>query len=88
MLQVHSRIQAAREELLVIEEQLRSCQESTDEARVRALVSETPLADRELIEARRHMEAMSKSRDAIRNELAKLELAQTELLDQLPVEGL
>ena len=48
----------AWEELAVLNEQLAVVQESADEACVRALVSETPLASQEHNEAARHADAM------------------------------
>lgn len=86
LVQVSKRLVAAREELSVVDEQLRQLRESEEEARVRSLVSETPLADRELVEARRHTAAMVASRDAICAELRRLERTQADLLDQLPLE--
>ena len=62
---VHARLVRAREELAVLDEQLAVVQESADEARVRALVSETPLAAHEHDEAARHADAMVRARDAL-----------------------
>ena len=47
LLEVHARLVRARQELAVAEEQLDVFLETADEARIRALVSETPLADRD-----------------------------------------
>jgi hypothetical protein len=77
---VHSRLVRAREELAVLNEQLVVVQESADEARVRALVSETPLASQEHNEAARHADAMVKARDALRKVVSDLESRQDELL--------
>ena len=52
------RLRKAREELAVADEQLSALSEAADEARIRSLVSETPLAARESQEAQRHAEAM------------------------------
>ena len=65
---VHARLVRAREELAVLNEQLAVVQESADEARVRALVSETPLATQEHNEAARHADAMVRARDALRQD--------------------
>ncbi|HEY6472251.1 MAG TPA: hypothetical protein VIY26_05120 [Acidimicrobiales bacterium] len=77
---VHTRLVRAREELAVLNEQMTVVQDSADEARVRALVSETPLASREHDEASRHADAMVRAREALRKTIADLEDRQDELL--------
>ena len=77
---VHTRLVRAREELAVLNEQLAVVQESADEARVRALVSETPLASQEHNEAARHADAMVRARDALDKSIVDLERRQDELL--------
>ena len=77
---VHTRLIRAREELAVLNEQLSVVQESADEARVRALVSETPLASQEHNEAARHADAMVRARDALEKVMGDLERRQDELL--------
>ena len=64
----------------MLDEQLAVVQESADEARVRALVSETPLASREHDEASRHADAMARARDALQKTVVDLEHRQDELL--------
>lgn len=80
---VAKRLRRAREELRVAEEQLAVLVEAADEARIRALVSETPLAQRELAGAQRHADAMTRSRDAAAAEVAELQAVQDQLLDRL-----
>jgi hypothetical protein len=80
---VHARLVRAREELAVLDEQLAVVTESADEARVRALVSETPLATHEHNEAARHAEAMTKAREALHKTVVDLESRQDELLTHL-----
>jgi hypothetical protein len=77
---VHARLVRAREELAVLDEQLVVVQESADEARVRALVSETPLATQEHNEAARHADAMARAREALLTTVLELEERQDELL--------
>lgn len=77
---VHARLVRAREELAVIDEQLTAVGEDVEEARVRSLVSETPLAAHEYTEARRHADAMTRARDALRLTVHQLEQRQDELL--------
>jgi hypothetical protein len=80
------RLKRLREELLVADEQLRHLADAADEARLRALVSETPLADREHHEAQKHADAMARHRDEVAAEIHKLENSQDELLDRLVAE--
>ncbi len=82
---VHSRLVRAREDLAVVEEQLAVLRESADEARVRSLVAETPLAAHESSEAARHADAMSKARDALVNTVLDLEHRQDELLSNVVI---
>jgi len=70
----------AREELAVLDEQLAVVMESADEARVRSLVSETPLAAHEHNEAARHANAMAKARAVLAVAVSDLERRQDELL--------
>ncbi len=85
LLDVHARLVRARQELAVAEEQLDVFLETADEARIRALVSETPLADRDWQDAQRHAEVMIRSRDTASARVAELERAQDELLAKLVV---
>jgi hypothetical protein len=84
---VHTRLVRAREELAVMEEQLAVVQESADEARVRSLVSETPLAAHEHSEAARHADAMVRARDALAGTVIDLEHRQDELLADVATGG-
>jgi hypothetical protein len=85
LLDVHARLVRARQELAVAEEQLDLFLETAEEARIRALVSETPLADRDWQEAQRHAEAMTRGRENASARVAELERAQDELLSKLVV---
>ena len=84
-MEVHARLVRARQELAVVEEQLEVFLETADEARIRALVSETPLADRDWHDAQRHAAAMTRSRDTAGARVAELEREQDDLLDKLVV---
>lgn len=77
------RLKAVRRDVAVAEEQLAHLADDADEARLRALVSETPLADHEHREAERHAEAMRRHRDALLAEIVQLEASQDDLLDRL-----
>ena len=84
---VGDRLKALREELAVVDEQLAAFVDSADDARLRALVSETPLAGREHTEARRHADAMARHRSDLVVEVERLERSQDDLLDRLVAEA-
>jgi len=71
------------EDLRVATEQHRQLAEDADEARLRALVSESPLAERERKDAQRHADALSRHRDELVEQIARLERTQDDLLDRL-----
>ena len=83
---VAERLRALREELAVADEQLAALADAADDARLRALVSETPIAGHEHIEAQRHADAMARHRAEVVSQLAELERAQDDLLDRLVAE--
>jgi cell division septum initiation protein DivIVA len=85
--QVAGRLRQLRDELEVSAEQLAHLADAADDARLRALVSETPVADVDHRQAERHAEAMRRHREAVLDEIAKLERAQDELLDRLVAES-
>lgn len=84
---VTARLKRAREELAVLEEQTTVFDEAADDARIRALVSETPLADREYDEAQKHADAMARARAALLTTIEDLQRSQDELLDRLVPEA-
>jgi hypothetical protein len=85
--EVGTRLKQLRKELAVSDEQLAQLAAEADDARLRALVSETPLAGKEHQEAQRHADAMAKHRGEVQADIAKLEQTQDELLDRLLVES-
>jgi hypothetical protein len=80
---VAQRLRQAREELAVIEDQLAALAETAEDARIRSLVSETPLAHREYTEAQRHADAMERSRRLVEAQVVEMQATQDELLDRL-----
>ena len=72
-----------REELSVVDEQLACLGEVADDARLRALVSETPVAAQEHHQAQRHADAMARHRADLLARVERLERSQDELLDRL-----
>jgi hypothetical protein len=81
---VSRRLARARADLAVLDQQLALFSETADDARVRALVAESPLAEREHADARRHADAMARSRAALVSTIRQLETQQGELLERLP----
>jgi hypothetical protein len=80
---VSERLRRARAELAVVDEQLAVLVDHADDAALRALVSETPLAERDHRDARRHADALARSRAAVLASIAELERAQDDLLGRL-----
>ncbi len=80
--QVTAQLRKAREELVVIDEQLAALADEADDARVRALVGDSPLAQREHREAQSHVDAMTRSRAATVAAIAELERTVDELLER------
>jgi hypothetical protein len=81
--EVSDRLRQLRDELQVADEQLAHFADEAEDARIRALVSETPLAEQEHREARKHADAMGRHRADVIAELEDLERTQDELLDRL-----
>jgi hypothetical protein len=77
---VHARLVRAREELAILDEQLAVVSESTEDARIRSLVSETPLATHDYGEQQRHADAMVRARQAMATTVDELERRRDELL--------
>jgi hypothetical protein len=77
------RLRQLRAELAVVDEQLAVLVDAADESRLRAMVSETPMADREHRDAQKHADAMSRHRAQLVTQIAELERAQDELLERL-----
>jgi len=84
--EVGARLKQLREELSVSDEQLGHLAEAADDARLRALVSETPLAGREHQDAQRHADAMLRHRADVLDQISRLEQTQDDLLDRLMAE--
>jgi chromosome segregation ATPase len=80
---VSARLNRAREELDVIEAQFDALAEQAEEAKVRAVVAETPLAVQTWTEAQRHVDRMAHTHEAARRAIVELERAQDELIGDL-----
>lgn len=86
LIDVADRLKRLRADLGVAEEQLVFLEEEAEDARLRALVSETPLAEAEAREVRRHADALRRHRDDLRRSIAELEREQDALLDRMAAE--
>ena len=80
---ISAELASLRSELTIIDEQLQHFVDTADDARLRSLISETPLAAREHREAAKAVAAMRRDREATLKRMAKLENKQDALLDQL-----
>ncbi|MDQ4091464.1 MAG: hypothetical protein M3163_14355 [Actinomycetota bacterium] len=81
------RLKRLRTELAVVEEQLAFLADAAEETRLRALVSETPLADKEHHEAQKHADAMARHKADLITQIRDVERTQDELLDRLVTEA-
>lgn len=79
---VGRRLSSLRSDYAVAEQAVIQVEGEADDARLRSLVSETPLAQREHTEVRRQADVQRRNRDKLKDEIAKLEQRQDELLDQ------
>jgi hypothetical protein len=81
--QIGGRMQKAREELRIAEEQLLFQMDVVEEAKTRMLVAETPIADREYRIAREDYERMARERERVAVEISDLQTEQDRLLDRM-----
>jgi hypothetical protein len=86
LIDVSDRLKRLRAELAVSDEQCAHFEAEAEDARLRSLVSETPMADAEARETRRHADAQTRQRDALRRAVAELEAEQNALLDRMAAE--
>src|SRR5215510_4600711 len=83
LIDVSDRLKRLRADLAVADEQCAFLDAEAEEARLRALVSETPLADAEAHESRRHADAQARQRDSLRRSITQLVEEQDNLLDRM-----
>ena len=79
---VSEELRSARDDLAVTEEQLIQLVDEAEDARLRALVSETPLAERAHRKAIRHADRLRRHRDKLAAKIQALDEQQDELLDR------
>jgi chromosome segregation ATPase len=86
LVDVSERLKRLRAELAVIDEQAAFLEEEADDARLRAMVAETPLVDAEARDARRHADAIAGHRANLLQSLTALGQEQDKLLDRMAAE--
>jgi hypothetical protein len=86
LVDVSERLKRLRVELRVTEEQLAFLEGEAEDTRLRALLAETPLADAEARDARRHADALCRHRDALARQIGDLGQEQDSLLDRMAAE--
>jgi hypothetical protein len=84
--ELQARVVHLRGEVAVLDEQIEAQDAEVEDLRVRAVVSETPLAVREHAEAARHAELAHRAREDFLTEIVRCESERDELLAQLSVE--
>jgi hypothetical protein len=86
LVDVSERLKRLRAELAVTEEQLVHFESEAEDARIRALVAETPLGEVEARDARRHADALARHRDTMARSIDELVREQDGLLDRMAAE--
>lgn len=86
LVDVSERLKRLRAELGVADEQVAFLEAEAEDARLRALVSETPMGQVEARDARRHADAQRRHRDALARSIDELLREQDSLLDRLSAE--
>ncbi len=87
LLDTSQQLKRLQADLQVAEEQLAVLVDEAEDARIRSLVSETPIADKEHREAHRHAESMRRHYADLQMEIMKIENLQNQLLDQISSNG-
>jgi len=86
LVDVSERLKRLRAELAVTNEQVSFLEGEAEEFRLRALMSETPLADAEARDARQQADTMARYRDTLIVQVGRLQREQDELLDRMAAE--
>jgi chromosome segregation ATPase len=77
------RLKRLRDDLRVADEQLMQLRDEADDARLRSLVSETPVAAKEHRQAAKQLAKLDGHRQDVAADIAKHEAKSDELLDQM-----
>lgn len=83
LLEGAERLKRARAELAVIDEQLAFVTGEAEDARLRSLVSETPIADAEARDVGRQADALARERAHLLGRVQEHEVEQNALLDEM-----
>ncbi|MFA5882779.1 MAG: hypothetical protein WDA60_02910 [Acidimicrobiia bacterium] len=86
LVDVSERLKRLSAELAVTNEQVSFLDGEAEESRLRALMSETPLADAEARDARQQADTMTRYRDSLILQIGRLRREQDELLDRMAAE--
>ena len=81
--QTSARIRELEEELRIVEDQKSQLVDDADELSLRALVSETPAAEYEYRQAKKHADVLVMRHLDMKNELAELHQRVNDLLDRM-----
>lgn len=79
--EVGDRLNKARADLKIVEEQVLFQMDVVEETNTRMVVAETPIADREYRIAREDLNRLEKERERVTAEIAELKREQDRLLD-------
>ena len=81
--EIGDRLNKAKNDLRIVEEQLLFQMDVMEVAKTRALVAETPLADREYRTARDDHDRLVRQRDEAQRDILELQREQDRLLDRM-----
>jgi predicted nucleic acid-binding Zn-ribbon protein len=81
--QTSSRLRELRDELRVVDDQMSHLVDEADELSLRALVSETPAAEYEYRQARKHADVIERRHRELVREIQELEQKMNDLLDRM-----
>lgn len=84
LVEAGQRISRARNELQALDEQVAWFSDAAADARTRAVVADSAAERRELEEAERHLQAITRSRSDLAGQIERLRRLQEELLEELP----
>ncbi len=83
LVDVAERLRALREDAAITAEHLSQVASEADDARLRALVADTPLARSEDTDARHSADTLTRHHERVLAKVAELEARQDQLLDEL-----
>ena len=86
LVEVAERLKRLRADAMVAAEQVAHFDEEAEDARMRALVSETPLAQSDARTSERHAQSQRSAQADLLRSIADLEREQDSLLDRMSVE--